>query len=128
MTTKINRPFDKLPKWAQEHIESLQRERDTAVKTLKDFEDSQTPSPIYFDELVSDGESIGPTHRKRYVQSHDINIEIHGVHLRVATAYGLTNDDSIILQWGTGMGLTGEVAFIPVSYQCARLVTKEKMR
>lgn len=120
--------ISKLPKWAQGHFADITRQRDAAVQALKQFEDEQTPSDIFFEDMICDGENIGPTPRKRFIQSHDVNIVAHGVHLRVSTQYGLTNDESIILQWDTGRGLTGEVAFIPVSYQCARLITKDKMR
>ena len=34
----------KLPKWAQEHIQTIERQRDHATATLKEFLDSQTPS------------------------------------------------------------------------------------
>lgn len=34
----------KLPKWAQEHIADLQRQRDAAIEALENIVDTQTPS------------------------------------------------------------------------------------
>ena len=120
--------LSKLPRWAQEHIENLQRERDVAVQTLKQFEDSQTPSAIFYEDAVCDGEKSGPTFRRKYIQNHAVQIEAHGISLRVSTEHGDTRGESITLQWGKSNNMAGDVAFQPLSYQYAKLITKDKMR
>jgi hypothetical protein len=44
-----DKQFEKLPKWAEEHIKTIQRERDNAVRALNDYVNSQTPTEIYID-------------------------------------------------------------------------------
>lgn len=41
-----------LPKWAQEHIADLQRQHAAAVEALENIVDTQTPSRIFFEDLV----------------------------------------------------------------------------
>lgn len=116
----------KLPKWAQEYIKDINRERDTAVKELNDYCDSQTPSPVYIDELVSTGEQQGPSSKTRYIQTPRVQFDWQGVSLTV-----LLRDDHIDLQWNgldRGRYGTSECAFIPRSYQSANLVSKANMR
>lgn len=43
--------LQRLPKYAQDYIKQLKRQRDTAVSRLKQFEDDQTPAPFYYQEL-----------------------------------------------------------------------------
>jgi hypothetical protein len=121
----------KLPAWAREKIETLERERSIAVRDLTAFLDKQTPSDIYVEEYRV-GQSVGelrPTSEKIYVQGHHVTINAHGVELRVSTKYGSTNDDSIVLQWAVaGLAFSGEVAMVPLSFQQVRLLAKEKMR
>ena len=66
----------KLPKWAQEHIANLQRERDLSVRTLNEFQNSQTPSKIWTDDWVCSGEEKGPTVKTHYIQSRSVNIKV----------------------------------------------------
>lgn len=51
----------KLPRWAQEHIEKIGRERDQAINALNRFLDGQTPSGFYVDDCVCTGEEQGPS-------------------------------------------------------------------
>jgi len=62
----------KLPKWAQEHIQTIQYQRDAAIRTLNDFTNQQTPTSVYFEEHPCTGESQGPTLKRRYLQTHAI--------------------------------------------------------
>jgi hypothetical protein len=119
----------KLPAWAREHIETLTRERAVAVREMTEFLDHQTKSSIFVETNgpKSTGE-LRPFLERVYIQSDQITIEAHGVELRVMTKYGSTNDDSIVLQWGTPDCGIADVAFIPLSYQQARLITKKNMR
>ena len=113
----------KLPKWVRGIIQKLTRERDVAVKALNNFCDNQTKSEFYYEDCLSTGETRGPTLKKRYVQTYKIQVENAGVFLEIGV-----KDESIELKWANRKSGLGDVAFIPDSYQSAKLVAKEKMR
>ena len=113
----------KLPKWAQAYIAKLNRERETAIRSLNKFLDKQTESPFYFDELLSTGEQQGPTFKRKYVQTCRMSVKYAGVILNI-----LLRRDSIQIMWGGGEYELEQIALIPDSYQSARLVAKENMR
>lgn len=46
--------FARLPKWAQEHITTLARQRDDARRLRDRLLDKQTPSPFYTTETVAE--------------------------------------------------------------------------
>lgn len=116
--------ISKLPKWAQQTIRELSRERDTAINKLNEYLDSETETEIYVDDLVSTGEQQGPTFKRRYIQGHVITFNHSGVQLDVNIFY----DGCIDLKWSIPTDRIGDVAFIPQSYQNARLVSKKDMR
>lgn len=73
------------------------------------------------------GDGKGPTHRKRYIQARSICVEWRGVKLTVdAHEYGQSGH-GIMLQW-EGTHRTDQVAFVPHSFQSAKLVSKQDMR
>lgn len=115
--------ISKLPKWAQDKIKELERQRLTAINALNQYCDSQTPSPFYIDEYESTGEGYGPSSKRRYIQTYKIEVVHQGVWLSVSL-----REDCINLQWGNGPHKHNDVAFIPHSYQNARIVSKENMR
>ena len=80
--------IEKLPKWAQEHIDTLERQRDAAVGQLRKFTDEQTPARIWIEDSACTGEERGPTTRKRYVDGHFLEIEHAGVHVSITLAEG----------------------------------------
>lgn len=101
-----------LPVWAQEHIEDLLRERDTAVRQLEEYLDNQTPSAFSVEELVSIPASAGrndapngngPRLITRYVQSHRMRVEVGKVYLDIVTPtdYRDLDSDKIEISWGT---------------------------
>ena len=116
----------KLPVWARDLIRSLRRERDTAIQTLNEFVDSQTPSRIFVDDLVSTGERQGPSEKRLYVQSDKVSILHAGVMLDVYTCYG----PEISLRWWADerRGLATGVGLVPESFCAAKLVHKDNMR
>lgn len=114
---------EKLPKWAQEIIKDISRERETAIRALNEYVDSQTPSPFYIDETECLGEQQGPSTKRRYIQAHRITVVYEGVRLDI-----LLRDDTIDLKWGAPNFSMDEIAFIPSSFQSARLVSRDKMR
>lgn len=113
----------KLPKWAQEHIKDIQRQRDIAVRQLNKFCDNQTESRIFVDDAPCTGEGKGPKRKRHYIQSDKVAIMHKGVQLEI-----ICREHYINIHWGPpGYGMD-EIAFIPDSYQSARLVSKENMR
>lgn len=99
----------------------MRSQRDTAVRELKQWTDSQTPSKLYIDELVCDGERGGPSFYRRYVQGHKMAFEHAGVGLCVSLEGGC-----IYLQYSATGSPVGEVAMIPKSFQ--RLALKANLR
>lgn len=121
----------KLPKWAQERILTLERERDLAIRALNAFQDEQTPSMFYHDDWVSTGEGKGPSVKRRYVQTHNMVVENAGITLRIVCPVhsGSERANAIELQWsGMQRSVVEEIAFIPQSFCAARLVHKDNMR
>jgi hypothetical protein len=113
---------NKLPKWAQEHIEKIERERDQAIKALNEYVDNQTVSPFYVEDYVSTGEERGPSYKRSYIQTHKMTIEHEGVELNV-----LLREGYIDLQWNGMKYHLDIVAFVPTSFQSAKLVSKENL-
>ena len=66
----------RLPVWAQEHIRTLQRERDVAVRTLNEFEDRQTKSNVWIEDHVCLGEQSGPTEKRLYLQDYKVTFQL----------------------------------------------------
>lgn len=117
---ELKQKIERLPTWAQKHITSLERQRDTALEAQRKYLDGQTEFPFYV-------EYDGPKHSdKRHVQATTMTVTWQGVKLRVdANPYG-NSGEGIRLQWeGTDHC---EVALIPAHYQGMRLVSKAHMR
>jgi len=118
----------KLPKWAQQHIEDIERSLKAAQTRMANMDDQQTPSPVYIEEW--------PENKivRRYVQvpySH-VTIKHAGVHLDIYLArekdaqwlYGIE-----LTYAGEVRNLTGcEVAIIPRSVNTIQLVNMKYMR
>ena len=114
----MNDKIEKLPKWAQEHIADLQRQRDVVVRTLNEHCDNQTPSPFYSDEMICNGESQGPSCKRMYFQAYKMEVEHAGIVLRISTH----NEGKIGLQWGKSDRLHNGVALIPTSHMAVNLI------
>ncbi len=112
-----------LPKWAQERFSTIQRERDISVRELSQWNDSQTKSNFFITEYVTNGEKDG--FKKRYIQTNKISIQYEGIYFEA-----MATDGEISISWSGGEEAHsgGEVAFIPVSYQRAKLTPHGKMR
>ena len=115
---KLNGQLEKLPKWAQEYIADLEREREMAIRTLNQYTDNQTASPFYVDELVCTGEEQGPTHKRKYIQTCRMVVEHAGVELTIL----LRHDDRIELSWAGRNGQLRDIGAIPRSYQSIDLL------
>lgn len=115
--------ISKLPKWAQQLIKELSRERDTAINQLNDYIDDQTESEIFIDEYVSTGENQGPTSKRQYIQGHNVTFVHAGVELDVSVFY----DGYIDLKWGPAERRYGDVAMVPYSHNNIHLASKNSM-
>jgi len=106
--------LNKLPKYARQYIQMLERQViESEAKALR-LSDTQTETNIWVEDYGAD-----PEHRREYVQGDTVVIAHAGVCLRVDAH----RERGIELSWSEGdtpYG-TGEVAFIPTSHQQARL-------
>lgn len=124
MTSITPLQLAKLPKWAQDHIVTIERERKVALDALNAYIDTSTPSCFSVKELESTGEKQGPVFKQRFIQTRKVKVEYLGVELAV----NVHSDEGISLQW-SGVGHTLEhVAFVPTSFQSAILIPRSKMR
>jgi len=116
----------KLPKWAQELIQDIGRERDSAIDALNQFTDSQTESCIWHEKWPCTGEGgkRGPVPKRRYIQDYKMDFEFEGVHLTVL----LREDSGIDLSYSSVDRHHGDVALVPRSFQQVYLVSKKHMR
>lgn len=124
MTTPAN--ISKLPKWAQDHIANIARQRDVAVRELSEYVDNQTPAKFFTESLVclSDG---SPEFVKRYIQADTITVEFMGVRLRVdAHDHNKMHGKGIRIKWEPVARKCGDVAMIPYSSCSVRLISMEK--
>jgi hypothetical protein len=112
--------FDRLPKWAQNEFEKIQRERDTAIRQLNAYVDDQTESPFRTDDLVSTGERQGPTQKIRYIQSHAMSVVYAGVELTIILR-DTNGPPRIDLSWGRVERDNDPVFMVPRSFQSVDL-------
>lgn len=89
----------KLPKWAQEHISSLEFKRNEAIKTLNRFLDEQTESQFFIAEHPCTGESTGPVFKKLFIQARRAVAVKHGEH---EFEIGFDNHGRLMLRCNTG--------------------------
>ena len=61
--------LEKLPKWAQKRIRDLESALAVSQRTMSEFCDSQTPSRVWYDVLVCDAATGGPSSRRVYLQT-----------------------------------------------------------
>jgi hypothetical protein len=114
----------KLPKWAQDHIKTLERQRDEAVSALNEYVDHQTESAFYFDDYVGTGETLGPSNKRSYIQTRNITVNYAGIELNIYA----TPDNEIRLQWSDDKRHLDYIYFIPTTFQGAILVSKKNVR
>ena len=76
---KLHGNVEKLPKWAQDYIKDLIRERENAVTILNDFQNSQTVSRVFYDEHACTGEVTGtdcPVTKRCYVPTNSLTFQL----------------------------------------------------
>ena len=114
----------KLPKWAQEHIEGLDRRVVIAERTLKEYGDTQTESPFFYDDYLCIGGG-SPQFARKYIQTHKVSVVKDGVRVDVLLRM---DEKGIEISWGDEDRTCREVAMIPTSFQKIKLVQKEHIR
>lgn len=119
--------IEKLPRWAQEHIANIERERFVAVRSLNEAMDAQTVSPFYIDDWVCTGEQTGPVTKRRYIQGHKIQCLFDGILMEILLSEGAGRDRGIHISWNDEKRLTGKVALVPTSYQKIVLINKANL-
>lgn len=121
--------IQKLPKWAQEKINRLERERNTAVRCLREWTDTQTVQPFSVMEFKCIGEQRGPTQVMRYIKGQRIKATWAGIELEVTLQDGFhQHDKGIQLQWGGTHRVGCHIAMIPESHQSVSLIHPGNLR
>lgn len=118
----------KLPKWAQEHIENCERERDEANRILSRVLADQKPTPFYTTELRGAEPSSGDRFIRRYFDAgRHLTVEHEGVTLTITLPMGLQGRNGIELSWERYDRLHSRqpVVLQPYSYQAMRLFVQE---
>lgn len=115
--------LDRLPKYAQEYIKDLERTVETAEAKLDQYVNVNNHGSFAVQELVclTENRSL-----ERKIDAYRMRVEHADIHLEVSIGH----DDCIDLRWTAGSdryGL-GDVAFIPTSYQNAKLIHPRRTR
>lgn len=72
---KLKGDVTRLPRWAQDYVKDLVRERENAVSILNEFQDDQMPSNVFFEKHACTGEVPGtnaPVTKKCYVSTRHL--------------------------------------------------------
>lgn len=128
MTTPTPEQLAKLPKWVQEHIKSVTRDRDTWKSSALRFSSEQEESPFYSPEFSTEGI------KKRYIATENrrVIVEYAGIHAEIFLA---CKDDGQRLH-GIEIGFSAmshslsacTVALIPRGFNSFQLVHKDNLR
>ena len=103
--------------WIKEWIKDLIRERNVSVRVLNDFCDEQTPSSVFYDDMVCTGEEKGPSVKRRYIQSRVIEFEHAGILGHISFS-----NKEVYINFSSKKRFFGEVGIIPVASNSIRLV------
>jgi hypothetical protein len=111
--------IEHLPKWAQSHIRQLDRERRGAIAALEQFQDSDEPTRVSYEQgRYLDGEY---QFFVRHIDTHQMQFVCNGVSLSVSLPGGELGR-GIQLSWGPeGAHGMGDMCFTPTAYQQARI-------
>ncbi len=112
MAIKPEYDFTKLPKWAQEYIQNIERERDLSIRSLNEFVDNQTPTKFWVEDLVSTGEERGPSNKRHYLQTRDVMIKVGKTEVQILLRE--ENQLDINVGWGT-------LRFVPLAANSIRI-------
>ena len=101
--------LDKQPKWVQELVQQMQRERDDAIKAYETLRDTVTESPFYKEVITTKDGKTG--FEREYVQASSLHCATSAIDLGIYPEA----DGDIRLNWNTRWphGERVEVAVIP---------------
>lgn len=117
----------KLPKWAQEHIQSIERERDNAIAVKNKMVDDQTPTSIYVDDWMAHPRV------KRYVQCKHNNLTIEHAGVKAEILLARSDDGQrlfgieIVYSSNVRSLSFNPVALMPRGHGCIQLVHKDNL-
>ncbi len=106
--------FLKLPKWTQDYISKIERERDVAIIALRKAEDHSKESPFFYEDLACTGERKGPSNLRFYIQAHHIVAEYAGIRVEL---YCVPNENHMRFNFGDIDRSLEYAVMTPVSYQ-----------
>ena len=113
----------KLPKWAQEHIENLDRRAVIAERNLIEWKDTQTPSEFVISEYTfinGKGEFVD-----RFIQTNRLMIKSKGVEIEIINRAEAPGVD---ISWSATNRHISQVACVPTGFCQIQIVAKENMR
>ena len=85
----VEKCLGKLPTWAQAYIAELERERNEAVRTLREHTDRQTPSAFWMESIACTGEKErGQSFHRQYFDTHRVVCCHRGVELVIQVSDG----------------------------------------
>ena len=119
MSRPTSEQIVKLPKWAQEHIRDLERQRMAAVEALEDFTAKNDTGPVCCRLMVSDGASRGPSSRQVRFDARWVEIDHAGVHVDLTLAEG-----EVRVAYTLSARAAGCVYLQPTSFQQFKLKSK----
>jgi len=100
----------KLPKWAQERIRNLERALFISQRTMTEFCDSQTPSRVWYDELICDKVIGGPSSRRVYIQSNRVTFGRDALRERTLIVQCDSDEEDVYLISADGMLIRPKVS------------------
>jgi hypothetical protein len=109
--------IEKLPRWARDHIRTLQRGRDEAHARLERYHDRETPSPFYSIEWEGDGTKF----RRVYYQPHSVCCQSGGVKVEL-----IPREDGVEVVFGGGEFGTGLAALAPQASNVLHVIPKPR--
>jgi len=130
-----NEREQKLPKWAQEELERVRRERDAAINTLNKFVDEQDETPIWYEDAPLTGERRGTVTKRHYLDTSQVTVSWGKIDLDVLINSWDTNSwdtkmgtPKIRLSWSEAGTLSSDnIAMIPDSHNAVRLIHRDVM-
>lgn len=94
----IREKIERLPKWAQDHIKDLVRQRKEAVEALDNYIDENNVGPFIFSDFVCDKDG-GPSIRERHINADKVRIEYGGIMLDINLSNQYRDEKAIYLNW-----------------------------
>ena len=122
MNAPTSEQIAKLPKWAQDHIENLSRQRKAAVAELDEFVAKHESGAVAVRLMTSDNDG-GPTQRQVRFDAHWLEIQHEGIKLDITLAEG-----ELRLAYADRGNRRDAVHFVPTSHQQFALRPIPEMR